>query len=94
MYLKILTCTKKRNIIKIKSWKFVVIYKIGKELITFVYIEVEKHKLHQYTSSVSIFNVNFDRIRVPSKLPFGKKDFKYFIRYRDGKKDGLLCVMP
>ena len=33
---------------------------LGKEIITFSNIEVEKHKLHQYQNPISIYNVNIE----------------------------------
>ena len=40
-----------------------------------------------------MYNENFDRIIESNKVPFGKKGFKYFIRHKDGKNVGLLCVI-
>ena len=42
-------------------------------MITFGDIEVEKHKFHQHKSSVSIYDVNVDRIRLSNKVPFSRK---------------------
>ena len=50
--------------------------------------EVEKHK-----SPISIYDVNVDIIVASSRFPFGKKSFKYFIRYENGKKVRPLCTM-
>ena len=36
-------------------------------------IKVEKHKFHLYKSPFSIYDINIDRIVVPSKFPFSKK---------------------
>ena len=42
---------KKRSIIKTKNYKNnIAIYRMGKEVIRFGNIEVEKHKFHQYKS--------------------------------------------
>ena len=46
---------------------------MGEEMITFGDIEVEKHKFHQHKSSVSIYDVNVDRIRLSNKVPFSRK---------------------
>ena len=51
---------------------------MGKEIITFGNIEVEKHKFHQHKRPISIYAVNVDRIVVFDKVSFGKKGFKYF----------------
>ena len=29
---------------------------------------------------------------ISNKLPFGKQDFKYFIRYKDPEKNKPLCI--
>ena len=50
---------------------------MGKEIITFANIEVEKHKFHQHKNQISIKDVNNDRI--VEKKGFGKKGFKYFL---------------
>ena len=46
---------------------------MGEEIITFGDIEVEKHKFHQHKSSVSIYDVNVDRIGLSNKVPFSRK---------------------
>ena len=66
---------------------------MGKKIITFGYVEVEKYKFYQHKSPILIYNVYIDRIVVSNKVPFGKNDFKYFIGYKDGKKFRPLCVM-
>ena len=66
---------------------------MGKKIITFNNIEVEKKFINTRTP-ISIHDVNIDRIVVSNKLLFGKKSFKHFIGYKDGKKVRLLSVMP
>ena len=66
---------------------------MGKQIITFGNTEIEKHKFHQHKSPVSIYDVNVDRTEVPNRFPFGKKDFKHFIGYEDGKKIRPLWTM-
>ena len=79
---------------KINTYKkFIAIYKIAKEIVTFGNFEVEKHKFHQHKSPSSIYDVNFDRIVVSNRFSFGKKGFEYFIKYKDGKKVRPLCIM-
>ena len=41
---------------------------MGKEIITFGNIDVEKHKFHQHKSPISIYVVNIDRIVVSNKV--------------------------
>ena len=54
---------------------------MGKEIIAFGNIEVEKQKCHQHENPRSIYDVNINRIIVSNKVPFGKKGFKYFAGY-------------
>ena len=79
---------------KVKNYnKFVTIYKTGKEIIMFGNIEVEKQKFHQYKSPIWISNMDISKTVVPNRVPFGKKDFKYFIGYEEDKKVRFLCIM-
>ena len=83
-----------KNIMKVKNYnKFVTIYKTGKEIIMFGNIEVEKHKFHQYKSPIWISNMDISKTVVPNRVPFGKKDFKYFIGYEEDKKVRFLSIM-
>ena len=40
-----------------------------------------------------IGNVNLHKLKVPNKVPFCKKDFKYFIGHKDDRKARPLCAM-
>ena len=62
---------------KNKLKEVITIYKMGKEIITFSNIEVEKHKFHQHKSPISIYDLNLDRIVVSNRVAFGKSGFKY-----------------
>ena len=55
--------------------------------------EIEKHKFHQHKSSISINNIDTNKIWVSSKFSFSKKSSKYFVGYKNGKKVRLLCIM-
>ena len=48
--------------------------------------EIEKYKFHQYKSYITINNIDINKIAVSNKVPFIKKDFKYFIGYKEAKK--------
>ena len=37
--------------------------------------------------------INVNKIIVPNKVAFGKKDFRYFISYKNGRKVRLLCII-
>ena len=56
---------------------------MGKEIISFGDIEVEKYKCHQRKIPISIGAVDFNKIIVSNKVAFGKKGFKYFIQYEN-----------
>ena len=45
----------------------------------------------QYKRPISIENIDFNEIVVPNKISFDKKDFKFFIGYKDAKKTRPLC---
>ena len=52
--------------------------------------EIEEYKFHQNKNHILINDIN--KIVVSNKLPFGKKDFNYFIGHRDSEKSGSLCI--
>ena len=60
------------------------------KFITFGHMQVEKHKLHQCKVLISINYVDISKIVVSNSVSFGKKGFKYFIGYEDGKK--VRCI--
>ena len=64
---------------------------MGKEIITFSNTEAERHKCYQLKDPISIHNVKIDRIF--SKFPFGKKDFKRFISYKDDRNVRPLSII-
>ena len=63
--------------------------KTEKTVIKFRDIEIQKQKFYQ---PISIKNVHIDKIVVPNKVPFGKKEFKYFTGYKDAKINKTLCI--
>ena len=65
---------------------------MGKDVITFDDIEIEKkQKFHYHKSPISIYNIDINKIVVSSKVHFG--GFKYFIGYKNDKKIRPLCLM-
>ena len=66
---------------------------MGKEILTFGNIEIEKHKFHQRKNPIWINDVEINIIVVSSMFPSSKKGFKYFIGYKDIKKVRSLCIM-
>ena len=49
----------------------------------------EKYKFHKRKSPISI---DLNEIVVSNNVSFGKKDFKYFIDYKDTKQIRALCI--
>ena len=66
---------------------------MGKEIIKFGNNEAERHKCYQHKDPISIHNVKIDGIVVFSKFPFGKKDFKCFISYKDDRNVRPLSII-
>ena len=56
------------------------------KIIKFGDIEIQKQKFDQHKAPSSIKNIDINKIAVSNKVSFGKKAFKYFIGYKDGKK--------
>ena len=81
---------------KIKHYKFKKIkntYKNGKNNYKiFVILKSKKQKFRQYKRSISIKNINTNKIVVSNKASFGKTGFKCFIGYKDAKKIKFLWI--
>ena len=58
-----------------------------KTIIKFGDAKIKKHKLHQYKKPISIKSTDINKIVVSNKASFGQKGFKYFIGYKDAKKN-------
>ena len=52
-----------------------------------------KLKFHQHKNPISIYDEDINKILVSSKVSFGKKGFKHFTGYKNGKKVRPLWVM-
>ena len=50
-------------------------------------LKIQKQKFHHHKGTISIKNIDINKIVVSNKFCFGKKGFKYFIGYRDAKKN-------
>ena len=61
----------KRNIKKLKLY-----IKIDKRIIKPDDTEMEKYTFHQHKSTISINNIDINKIVVSNNVPFGKQDFK------------------
>ena len=66
---------------------------MGKKIIIFGDIEVEKQKFHQHKIPIWINNVDISKIVVSNMVNFGKKGLTYFVGYKDGKYVRPLWVM-
>ena len=65
---------------------------MDKKIIKFDDTEIEKYKFHQHKRPIRKDNIDFNKIVVYNKISFDKKDFKYFIAYKDPKKIRPLCI--
>ena len=75
---------------KKKNYKFETILKVyiqmkKKTIIKFGDTEIKNHKFHQYSKTISIENIDIDKIVVSNKVSFGKNGFRYFIGYKDAE---------
>ena len=66
--------------------------KMGKTIIKFGDIKIKNQKLYQHKRSTSIKNIDINKIVVSNKVSFGKKDFKFFIDYKEARKIRPLCI--
>ena len=55
--------------------------KMGKEILTFGDIEIEKNKFYRLKTSILQGDVDIEKVLVSNNIPFGEKDCKYFIGY-------------
>ena len=56
---------------------------MGKEILTFVDIEIEKHKFYRYKIPTFIEDLDIKNVLVSNKISFVEKYYKYFIGYLD-----------
>ena len=69
---------KMRNIIKHENLFSYV--KMGKEILTFVNIEIEKNKFYRHIT-ISLGDADIEKVLVSYKISFGEKNYKYLIGY-------------
>ena len=55
--------------------------------------EIEKHIFYQQKNQILIYNVDINNILVSNKASFGKKGFRFFICFKDGKKVRPLGIL-
>ena len=54
---------------------------MGKEILTFGDIEIEKSKFYRHKSRVPLRDIDIEKVLVSNKISFGEKNYKYFIGY-------------
>lgn len=66
---------------------------MNEELLIFGENRINKRKFHYTKTPVWINNEDIHKTLVSDKIAFGKKNYKYFIRYKDGRRISHLCIM-
>ena len=67
---------------------------MGKEILTFEGIEIEKNKFHHHKISYFLGDEDIEKALVSNKISFGEKNYKYFIGYLyNGNKVKPLNIM-
>ena len=66
---------------------------MNEELLIFGENRINKRKFHYTKTPVWINNEDIHKTLVSDKTAFGKKNYKYFIRYKDGRRISHLCIM-
>ena len=54
---------------------------MGKEVLTFGNIEIEKNKFYRHKTPIFFGNVDIEKVLVSNKISFGEKNCKYFTGY-------------
>ena len=54
---------------------------MGKEILTFGNIEIEKDKFYRYKSPVFLEDVDIEKILASNKISFGRKTYNIFYRF-------------
>ena len=66
---------------------------MNEELLIFGENRINKRKFHYTKTPIWINNEDIHKTLVSDKIAFGKKSYKYFIRYKDGRRISHLCIM-
>ena len=67
---------------------------MGKEILTFGNIKIEKNKFYRHTTPIFLKDVDTEKVLVSNKISFVEKDYKYFIGYLyNGNKVKPLHIM-
>ena len=54
---------------------------MGKEILTFGNIEIEKNKFYHHKTPTFLGDVDIKKVLVSKKISFSEKNYKYFIGY-------------
>ena len=54
---------------------------MGKEILMFGDIEIEKNKFYRNKTPIFLKDVNIEKVLVSNKISFGEKNYRYFIDY-------------
>ena len=54
---------------------------MGKEILTFGDIEIEKNKFGRHKTLIFSKDVDIEKVLVSNKISFGGKNYKYYISY-------------
>ena len=67
---------------------------MGKEILTFSNIEIQKNNFYRHISSIFLGDVDIEKILVSNKISFGEKHYRYFTGYiYNGNKVKPLNIM-
>ena len=67
---------------------------MGKEIVTFGNIEIEKNKFYCHRTPIFLEDVDIEKVLISSKIYFGEKNYKYLIGYLyNGNKVKPLYIM-
>ena len=54
---------------------------MGKEILMFGNIEIEKNKFYLHTTPIFLGDLVIEKVLISNKISFGEKNYKYFIGY-------------
>ena len=69
---------------------------MGKEILTFADIEIEKNKFYRNKTLIFLKDVDTEKLLVTNNIFFGEKNYRYFIGYlyNDNKVKPLCIMLP
>ena len=88
-------CRFDRKKCNVKHENLLSLIKMGKEILTFGNIEIEKNKCYRDKTPIFL-DVDIEKVLVPNKISFDEKNYKYFIGYlyHDNKVKPLHIIVP